>query len=100
MQLYSINKGREGLLVKPNGDIEPYIAKRGHALTSDDIAMDPIRLSNDVRQGFYKKPVAAFEAACEKLAKNGYTVFHLRGTSGEYTWGFAIIVTEDDTEMD
>jgi len=106
MIAYSVNKGREGLLINPAGEVKPFVAQKSHAFYSDtDIIMDPIRLHNNQLHGHGDERPApgvsdALQKAANLLAKQGYTVFMKEGSNSREMWGFAIILTEDDSEMD
>lgn len=100
MQGYPLNKGRKGFLVSPDGSFSEYQLSENKFLDRDDILMDPIRLYNDKRQGFYKAPVTEFDKVVEKMALNGYTVFKQPGKTSKLVYGFATILAYDPVQGD
>ena len=99
MMMYSLSVGRQGLLVTDDGEVHAYQLTKAGSFFSEDIVMDPIRLYNDKRQGFYRAPTTPLEKTAERLATQGYTVFTKYSSKGR-KYGFAVIIGENDSEMD
>lgn len=95
MKMFKILAGREGLLVRPNGDIEPFTTKKYSVFLADDIAIDPIKLQSD-SSDFYENPSDAIAYAADSLAKQGYTVFQKIGKKQRMVWYFAVQLQEED----
>jgi hypothetical protein len=98
--MYSFKAGRQGLLVTEDGATHSYQLSKNSSYLSDEIVMDPIRLHNDKHQGFYKAPVTPFDTTADRLAKLGYAVFERLGKQSGARYGFAVMVRENDSEMD
>jgi hypothetical protein len=98
--MYSFKAGRQGILVTEDGATHAFQLTKDSSYFSDDVVKDPIRLHNDTHQGFYKAPTTQFEIAAERLAKLGYSVFEAPGRKSSARYGFAVVITENDSEMD
>lgn len=113
--MYSLNNGREGLLITQDGASYGYTLTRDVALVNDNIVCDPIRLHNALNGQYlwrfgteYELLKAragvdiydAFDAEAVRLARQGYTVFEMPGKVTDQRYGFAVIIGEMDSEMD
>jgi hypothetical protein len=105
MIMYSFNKGREVLLLTEDGATQRYALRRNVAPTSDHIVCSPTHILNASLprpQAVYMTINVAipFEREALNLAQQGYTVFEMPGRNSNARYGFAVKITENDSEMD